>query len=336
MIFYAAEFQAESDLEDLLEAEPGHLGRGLMIIGRQVHLSGPKRRRIDLLTIDAAGTIWIIELKVGITTTKVLRQVFDYGFWIQEQGRPWIERYYTRTYGATLADAFAERFGRPLPAAASHTIRLKLMVVAAGVDPVTDDAMTAMQRHDIPIEAVTFSFDITTSTYAFSARAAVPGAGPKRRDGSNSLRSDIEAMRGTIWVETDAYEQAFGQPPRGAFGHRTNVRIAKTDPLAEAEWLWFIPQFAGRCVPTRFLYEKYLDSWAKLVHPRPDAKPLTLARFGSSLRMAVARTPGWAEVRRLAPEAVERERQRLTELYPAWSTIRVGLSWSGYARTQDF
>ena len=80
------EFSSESDIEDLLEKNPGVIlnGEPLLIIGRQV--STGYRSIIDLLGLTNSGNTVIIEIKKGTTPRDVITQIMEYGVWVQKLG----------------------------------------------------------------------------------------------------------------------------------------------------------------------------------------------------------------------------------------------------------
>lgn len=69
------EIDFERDLEDWICNDPGLIGSGLVIIGRQVSVESGT---IDLLAIDPLGRIAIIEIKRSSIDRKTLVQALDY------------------------------------------------------------------------------------------------------------------------------------------------------------------------------------------------------------------------------------------------------------------
>lgn len=70
-----SEIALERRLEDWIEADPGLVLEGLVIVGRQVGLAGG---RLDLLGIDLAGRWVVVELKPGRLYRDVITQALDY------------------------------------------------------------------------------------------------------------------------------------------------------------------------------------------------------------------------------------------------------------------
>lgn len=81
----SAVMPSERDLEDLLAQDPALLGEALLVIGRQVHT--PHGKFIDLLALDAEGTVHVLELKKDRTPRDVVAQVLDYGSWVSTLSR---------------------------------------------------------------------------------------------------------------------------------------------------------------------------------------------------------------------------------------------------------
>src|SRR5690554_7784516 len=76
----ACSLDLESRLEAWLEQDIGMLDPGLLVVGRQVDTDfGGK---IDLLCMDEAGDLVVIELKRDLTPREIAAQVLDYGSWV--------------------------------------------------------------------------------------------------------------------------------------------------------------------------------------------------------------------------------------------------------------
>ena len=109
----------EKELEDLLEKNPSIiLNKELLIIGRQVVTDSQKR--IDLLSVDSEGTLFVIELKRGIAPREMIAQVLDYTSWLNDLSERQIEKI-ARDYFdkqkirySSLLEAFEDKFKRKL------------------------------------------------------------------------------------------------------------------------------------------------------------------------------------------------------------------------------
>ncbi|MEV6995616.1 endonuclease NucS domain-containing protein [Streptomyces sp. NPDC093228] len=150
----------ESRLEALIEADPGILGDPLLLIGRQVPTSHGKV--VDLLGMDADGSLHVLELKRERTPREVVAQVLDYGSWVQaltnEQIRD-IYASYARSRGQAeeLDEAFALRFGGSPPEALNSTHALT--IVASEIDAATERIITYLASgFQVPVNVLFFRY----------------------------------------------------------------------------------------------------------------------------------------------------------------------------------
>ena len=73
----------EQKLQELLEKDLSIVAPELMLLGRQVTVKHADRSEfIDLLAIDRAGNLVILELKRDITRREVVAQLIDYASWV--------------------------------------------------------------------------------------------------------------------------------------------------------------------------------------------------------------------------------------------------------------
>lgn len=144
----------ESQLEDYIESDPALLGERILLIGRQVPTAFGGF--IDLLGIDAEGTVHVLELKRDKTPRDVVAQALDYGSWVASLGRAdVVEIYENYRPGTPFEEAFAEEFGEAPPEDlnASQT----LTIVAASVDPATERIVRFLnEEFDVPVNVVFF------------------------------------------------------------------------------------------------------------------------------------------------------------------------------------
>ena len=68
-------FSTEKEFEDALVSNPSILGDGLWLVGRQIQTDAG---RIDLLGVDAEGTLLVFELKVGKLSRGAISQGIEY------------------------------------------------------------------------------------------------------------------------------------------------------------------------------------------------------------------------------------------------------------------
>lgn len=140
-------------LEDYLEADPMLLGDPLLLIGRQVPTAYGKY--IDLLGMDAEGSVHVLELKRDKTPREVIAQVLDYGQWVSELTRDDIIALARDYLGRPLEEAFAERFGIAPPDDLNDSAHLT--VVASELDPSSERIVNYLRTFGVLINAVFFA-----------------------------------------------------------------------------------------------------------------------------------------------------------------------------------
>lgn len=77
----AIQLDSEALLEEQIVRDISILNSGWMLIGQQVYTDFGKY--IDLLAIDASGSIIVIELKKHKTPSDVVAQAIDYAAWVE-------------------------------------------------------------------------------------------------------------------------------------------------------------------------------------------------------------------------------------------------------------
>jgi hypothetical protein len=152
----ASALDRESRLEDVLEQDVSVLGLdALLVIGRQVITKYGKR--VDLLALDVAGTLYVIELKKDRTPREVVAQALDYGFWVRQLDDNDISEIYARQNpGEALGQAFRTFFDQeaPVPLNDAH----QLIIVASELDASTERIVSYASDYDIPLNVVFFQY----------------------------------------------------------------------------------------------------------------------------------------------------------------------------------
>ncbi|WP_202114735.1 hypothetical protein [Vreelandella zhuhanensis] len=137
------------------------LNRDWLLIGRQVRTAFDKL--IDLMAIDANGTVIIIELKRDKTPRDVVAQAIDYASWVVtlvdyqliDIYQQFAERYH-RPH-ATLEEAFEAKFGISLDAAPLNESH-QLVVVATRLDASSERIINYLNEHaQLSINAMFFA-----------------------------------------------------------------------------------------------------------------------------------------------------------------------------------
>lgn len=139
-------FECEGDLEDWLENNPRALipGENILWIGRQVpFIIGGSTIYPDLLGIDVAGNLIIVELKKDQVPREVMAQILEYAAYANELSEKQI-REIAQTYfdtrpeftGKTFPDVFISEFDLPDKTYVPRlNTFLRLFIVAKEISP---------------------------------------------------------------------------------------------------------------------------------------------------------------------------------------------------------
>jgi hypothetical protein len=153
----AERLDAEDRLEGWLEADISILDRSLLVIGRQVITS--HQGRIDLVAINAEGSLTVIELKRDRTPRDIVAQVLDYASWVSGLDTPAVHALadgYFRARGSSFVDTFHGRFGAPPPEPLNATH--SMVIVASALDPASQRIVEYLARvHDVGINTAFFT-----------------------------------------------------------------------------------------------------------------------------------------------------------------------------------
>lgn len=143
----------EERLENMVAADPTLTGMELLVVGRQVATSFGGW--IDVLAVDVDGRLHVLELKRDRTPRDVVAQVLDYGSWVQTLTLDEVEAIFAEQMGTSFDEAFAERFGSPVPDLFNSD--QQLTVIASELDPASDRIVEYLvERFSVPINAVFF------------------------------------------------------------------------------------------------------------------------------------------------------------------------------------
>jgi len=172
------------DTEDLLEEQIFQdisiLNSNWLLIGRQVYTDFGKY--IDLLAIDAFGSLIVIELKKHKTPRDVVAQTIDYAAWVETLPTERVVQIYqefAKKYELTESSfdqAFAQKFGSK-PDEEEVNNSHQLVIVTAELDASTERIITYLNdKASVPVNAVFFSvFQDGDSQYLSRAWMIDPG-----------------------------------------------------------------------------------------------------------------------------------------------------------------
>ena len=145
----------ESRLEDWLENDISMLEPDLLVIGRQVRADSVGV--IDLLCLDSAGDVVVIELKRDQARRDVTAQVLDYASWAQNLTYKRIQDIANEYFDedpSTLEERFQERFGgEALPDTLNNGHRS--IIVAESMDESTERIVEYLSNIGVPINVAT-------------------------------------------------------------------------------------------------------------------------------------------------------------------------------------
>lgn len=145
----------EQSLEDMIFKDSTILGSDLMVIARQVLTD--HGGYVDVLAVDAEGHLHVLELKRDRTPREVVAQALDYGSWAKDLTLDQVAAIFGAQNGLGFEEAFAERFGTPVPDV--FNADQQLTVVAAALDPASDRIITYLaEKYGVPINAVFFRY----------------------------------------------------------------------------------------------------------------------------------------------------------------------------------
>lgn len=153
----------ESRLEEILDKDISIVAPDWMVIGRQVRTS--TGQRADLLTLNTAGNLSVVEIKRDKTYRDVVAQALDYGSWIKtlssdELGQ--IFEDYKANFHPTLSnlslnDAFRQRFKIEIPDELNQSHQL--VIVASSLDSATERIVSYIREQSesrVDINAIFF------------------------------------------------------------------------------------------------------------------------------------------------------------------------------------
>jgi hypothetical protein len=147
--------KSESIIEDWIAADPSILGLDLLVIARQ--FTTDFGGRIDLLGIDRAGDLTLIEMKRDKTPRDVIAQTLDYGSWVKGLTTPRIHSIANAYLRRPLSEAFHQSFDQNIPETlnSSHN----LLIVASGFDPSSRGIVEYLaETHGVSINTAFFSY----------------------------------------------------------------------------------------------------------------------------------------------------------------------------------
>jgi len=213
--------EKESILEEHIAEDIGILDDRWLLIGRQVFTDYGKY--IDLLAVDEAGTIIIIELKRDMTPREVVAQTLDYAAWVDgleperiaDIWRTYVEKWRKDLGLQSLDQAFQQKFGI-LPIEVELNGAHQMVVVAARLDNSTERIVTYLADRGIALNVVFFEV-FTDGSQRFLSRVWFkdpkegldPVANPPKESGPWSGEFYVSFGEGNSRQWVDAVKHGF-------------------------------------------------------------------------------------------------------------------------------
>lgn len=196
----SAEIAVERDLEDWIERDPALLERGLVIVGRQIHLDGGP---LDLLALDPQGRWVLVEIKRGRLRREVVAQAIDYASCLHRVDHQWLREQcnaYLRSRGETMTlDGLLAQRERTLETEAEGR-DVVIYLVGTGLDDGLERMVGFLtERTEMSLRMVTFSAFRDAQGKMLLARAIHEGgddatATPRRATGGSPSAETILAI----------------------------------------------------------------------------------------------------------------------------------------------
>ena len=163
-----AALDLEARLQEWLARDISVLDPDLLVIGREVKTDFGGS--IDLLCIDSAGDLVVIELKRDRTPREITAQLLDYGSWVDGLSHARVtsiaDRYLTEK---GFEQTFRDHFEASVPETLNNDHRL--LVVGSQIDAGTERIVKYLSdKHGVDINAATFQYFLASGGAQFLAR----------------------------------------------------------------------------------------------------------------------------------------------------------------------
>ncbi|PWR74573.1 endonuclease NucS domain-containing protein [Methanospirillum stamsii] len=168
---YKSRLNLEERLERWIEEDISIISSGYQIIGRQVETSFGTY--VDLLAMDQAGDLVILELKRDKTPRDVVAQTLDYASWVKKLTAEQIigiaEEYFSKTGAETFEEAFFKKFGTAIPN--ELNVSHSMLIVASVIDESTERIVSYLsEEHGVPLNVLEFQYFKDNSGVEFLSR----------------------------------------------------------------------------------------------------------------------------------------------------------------------
>lgn len=145
----------EDELETWVTQVPNVLGDNLLVIDRQRDIPGVGR--LDLLCIDKAGKLIVIELKRDRSPREAVAQALDYASWLNDADPEQILDHAKEYLGGELPEAFEEHFHAEMPDLTPQNHRL--LIVASRLDSSAERIVNYLgERYGVEFNVFLFKY----------------------------------------------------------------------------------------------------------------------------------------------------------------------------------
>ncbi len=188
----------ERRLEDMIVLDPSLTGMDLLVVGQQVRTAFGGN--IDVVAVDVDAHVHVLELKRGRTPREVVAQVLYYGSWAQTLTLDEISAIFAEENDGTFAEAFADRFGGPVPDL--FNANQQLTIVASELDAASDRIVAYLaEQYSVPLNAVFFRHFVDGSSEYLARTWLIP---PEEAE-SRQTRSRSTTAKVRPWNGRDFY-----------------------------------------------------------------------------------------------------------------------------------
>jgi hypothetical protein len=252
----------ESRLEDWLDRDISVLDASLLVIGRQVETDFGGF--IDLLCVDQAGDLVIVELKRDRTPREITAQALDYASWVGELTDDKVAAIANSHLGQDFETAFRARFGTELPDTLNAHHRM--LIVGSEIDASSERIIRYLsQSYGVDINAATFHYFREDDSSELLARLFVvePAEVERRANRSGKLTYDELRSRASDSGVGELYEYVvmrLGAPLR-KYTTRSSLGYSATLNGSNKSILSVSP---GASQPGKLRFQLYKTRFAEL------------------------------------------------------------------------
>ncbi len=146
----------EARLQEWLARDISMLDPGLLVIGREVETDFGGF--IDILCVDAAGDVVVVELKRDKTPREITAQALDYGSWVVDLSNERVTSIAQAYLGdGEFEDAFRRQFGVDVPETLNGDHRI--LIVGSRIDASSERIIKYLSdTHGVKINAAAFQY----------------------------------------------------------------------------------------------------------------------------------------------------------------------------------